>query len=256
MIRAFTKKREGPASDALVVTTDTFPPGAPLITNITCHGASEIQLEWRRPGSGDGEGSLLASSSRNAPIKFYKIKLRVRGGRDAVAARAWTASEDPASFMPRDTEIHVEVMNDTVRNVAFLPNLTSGAIYDLSVSAFVASHAHPGVTYEGPSSIARRVLVGRECDPMLQAFSKVPYIFEYNAGIVAGVVSTATSLVLIALLLLICRWASRICASSTYIMKAGLINSALQTSQAPLRVPGADAEGAASPPAAAERSCE
>jgi hypothetical protein len=95
-------------------------------------------------------------------------------------------------------------MNDTIRNVAFLPNLTSDTIYDLSVSAYVSSHVHQGVNYEGPSSIARRILVGRECDPH-QAFSKVPYMFEYNAGIVAGVVCTATSLVLIALLLLICR---------------------------------------------------
>ena len=48
-VRAFTKKREGPASDALVVTTDTLPPGAPLITNITCQNANEILLEWHRP---------------------------------------------------------------------------------------------------------------------------------------------------------------------------------------------------------------
>ena len=48
-VRAFTKKREGPASDALVVTTDTLPPGAPAITNITCQNANEILLEWHRP---------------------------------------------------------------------------------------------------------------------------------------------------------------------------------------------------------------
>ena len=50
-VRAFTKKREGPASDALVVTTDTLPPGAPAITNITCQNANEILLEWHRPKS-------------------------------------------------------------------------------------------------------------------------------------------------------------------------------------------------------------
>ena len=50
-VRAFTKKREGPASDALVVTTDTLPPGAPVITNITCQNANEILLEWHRPNN-------------------------------------------------------------------------------------------------------------------------------------------------------------------------------------------------------------
>jgi hypothetical protein len=56
-IRAFTKKREGPASDALIVTTDTTPPGAPTITNITCHGADEIQLEWLRPNRDKDHGN-------------------------------------------------------------------------------------------------------------------------------------------------------------------------------------------------------
>ena len=61
-IRAFTKKREGPASDSLVVTTDTLPPGAPLITNITCQNANEILLEWHRPknqGCADAELQMI-----------------------------------------------------------------------------------------------------------------------------------------------------------------------------------------------------
>ena len=40
---------------------------------------------------------------------------------------------------PRNTEKTVEVMNDTVKNVVFLTNLTAETTYDLSVSAFVAS---------------------------------------------------------------------------------------------------------------------
>ena len=40
---------------------------------------------------------------------------------------------------PRNTEKTVEVMNDTVKNVVFLTNLTADTTYDLSVSAFVAS---------------------------------------------------------------------------------------------------------------------
>ncbi len=44
VLRAFTKKREGPASDALVVTTDTVAPAAPIITNLTCHGSDGVQV--------------------------------------------------------------------------------------------------------------------------------------------------------------------------------------------------------------------
>ena len=83
-------------------------------------------------------------------------------------------------------------------------NLTMESIYDLSISAFVESSLEPGTFYEGPPSIARRVLIGRQCDPH-QAFSKVPYSLEYNAGIIAGIICTATSLILLALLMLICR---------------------------------------------------
>ena len=53
------------------------------------------------------------------------------------------------------------------------------------------------------------------CDPQ-QAFSKVPYpvgadfgaaeAFGTNAGVIAGVVCTATGLILIALVMLICRY--------------------------------------------------
>jgi hypothetical protein len=37
-IRAFTKRREGPASENLVVITDTEAPSPPRVTNITCYG--------------------------------------------------------------------------------------------------------------------------------------------------------------------------------------------------------------------------
>eukprot|EP00095_Tigriopus_kingsejongensis_P007719 maker-scaffold162_size295716-snap-gene-0.11 protein:Tk07719 transcript:maker-scaffold162_size295716-snap-gene-0.11-mRNA-1 annotation:"domain-containing protein" len=58
--------------------------------------------------------------------------------------------------------------------------------------------------YQGPMSHARRIFVGRECDPH-QAFSKVHDVLEFNAGIVAGIICTAISLVLLALVMLICR---------------------------------------------------
>ena len=71
------------------------------------------------------------------------------------------------------------MMNDTEKNVVFLTNLTADTTYDLSVSAFVASQILPGQFYEGPSSIPRRVPVGRECDPH-QAFSKVQWNPNFN----------------------------------------------------------------------------
>ena len=49
MIRAFTKRREGPASENLVVITDTEAPSPPRVTNITCYGVNELLVEWRRP---------------------------------------------------------------------------------------------------------------------------------------------------------------------------------------------------------------
>lgn len=38
VVRAFTKRREGPASEALIIITDTEPPSPPRITNISCYG--------------------------------------------------------------------------------------------------------------------------------------------------------------------------------------------------------------------------
>ncbi|TRY71536.1 hypothetical protein TCAL_12498, partial [Tigriopus californicus] len=175
VLRAFTKKREGPASDALILMTDTSPPGAPIITNITCYGTDELQIEWRRP-------------DQDSAIKYYKILLNHRDRRDQM----------------RTEEIHVEIVNDTLKNVAFLSNLTTESIYDLRIVAFVESFIHPGKLYQGPTSHARRIFVGRECDPH-QAFSKVHDVLEFNAGIVAGIICTATSLVLLALVMLICR---------------------------------------------------
>jgi len=59
----------------------------------------------------------------------------------------------------------VEVVNDTLRNVAFLANLTSDSVFEVRVSAHVASAVHVGRVYEGPLSTPRSVYVGRECDP-------------------------------------------------------------------------------------------
>ena len=48
--------------------------------------------------------------------------------------------------------------------------------FEMSVDqANILSQSLPGQFYEGPSSIPRRVPVGRECDPH-QAFSKVKYV--------------------------------------------------------------------------------
>ncbi len=57
-MRAFTKKREGPASDALFVSTDSAAPAAPAVSNITCHENGDIQIEWHRPAIVHGEYEL------------------------------------------------------------------------------------------------------------------------------------------------------------------------------------------------------
>ena len=38
MVRAFTKRREGPSSEAIIIITDTEAPSSPRITNISCYG--------------------------------------------------------------------------------------------------------------------------------------------------------------------------------------------------------------------------
>ena len=187
-LRAFTKKREGPASDTLVVTTDSVPPGAPVLTNISCSEGTgdkitgdHIKVEWRRP-----------RNSRDK-IAYYELRLRpsnnVNGGGGG------------------DRRLKVDVVNDTFKHVAYLSNLTSDAAYDLTLTAFVESAVNAGSFYRGPSSHARKVYVGKRCDP-LQAFSKVPgyVLLEYNAGITAGVVGTISLLAFIVLLLLVCRF--------------------------------------------------
>jgi len=158
-----------------VVITDTEAPSPPRVTNITCHGANDLLVEWRRP-------EITFDS-----IKFYRIYLHSIDG------------------LRSNQELTVDVMNETLRYVAFLTNLTTNSRYDLSVAAFVASHLHPGVFYQSSSSPSRRVYVDLECDPH-QAFSKVPYeLFEYNAGIMVGIIATVSILVSIILLFLICK---------------------------------------------------
>ena len=56
-------------------------------------------------------------------------------------------------------------MNETLRYVAFLTNLTTNSRYDLSVAAFVESHLKSGKYYKSQSSPNRRVYVDLECDP-------------------------------------------------------------------------------------------
>ena len=55
-VRAFTKRREGPSSEPLIIITDTEPPSSPRITNISCYGRllkRELGALWdlgaRRP---------------------------------------------------------------------------------------------------------------------------------------------------------------------------------------------------------------
>jgi len=175
MIRAFTKRREGPASENLVVITDTEAPSPPRVTNITCYGVNELLVEWRRP------------EVTFDHVKFYRIYLTSLDGHRS------------------NQELTVDVMNETLRYVAYLTNLTTNSRYDLSVAAFVESHLKPGTFYKSPNSPSRRVYVDLECDPH-QAFSKVPYeIFEYNAGIMVGIIATVSILVSIILLLLVCK---------------------------------------------------
>jgi len=111
----------------------------------------------------------------------------------------------------KQESLRVDVVNDTLRNVAFLSNLTSDSVYEVKVSAHVASAAYAGKIYRGPASTPRTVYVGKECDPH-QAFSKVPSLqplptmpMGYNAGIIAGVICTTTGLVMAVLLLVLCR---------------------------------------------------
>ncbi|XP_040572850.2 putative receptor-type tyrosine-protein phosphatase mosPTP-1 isoform X2 [Lepeophtheirus salmonis] len=172
-LRAFTKKREGPASDDLIVYTDTAPPSSPRIQNITCYGTDEILIEWTRP------------DIAYTPIKYYQIRFRSRDG-------------------SHEEEIRIDVVNDTKRNLASLSNLTTQSVYEFSVIAVVSSKIDPVKTYAGPPSPIKRVYVYGECDPH-QAFSKVPYQFEYNAGILSGIICTAASLILIVLITIICR---------------------------------------------------
>lgn len=175
IIRAFTKRREGPASEALIVITDTEAPSPPRVTNITCHGANDLLVEWRRP-------EITFDS-----VKFYRIYLLSIDG------------------LRSNQELTVEVMNETLRYVAYLTNLTTNSRYDLSVAAFVESHLKRGIFYKSANSPSRRVYVDLECDPH-QAFSKVPYeLFEYNAGIMVGIIATVSILVSIILLFLICK---------------------------------------------------
>jgi hypothetical protein len=102
-------------------------------------------------------------------------------------------------------ELTVEIMNETLRYVAFLTNLTTNSRYDLSVAAFVESHLKSGKYYKSQSSPNRRVYVDLECDPH-QAFSKVPYeIRDLDAGIMVGIIATVSILVAIILIFLVCK---------------------------------------------------
>ncbi len=108
------------------------------------------QVEWRRPSSPHRSSSI--------PIRRYTLRLR---------KRQWpsSSSSSPPGEDGGEDVVAVDVMNDTLRNVAFLSNLSSDSLYDLTVSASVDSAVSRGRLYRGPDSLPRRVFVGRECDP-------------------------------------------------------------------------------------------
>ena len=52
-----------------MVITDTEAPSPPRVTNITCHGANDLLVEWRRP-------EITFDS-----VKFYRIYLNSIDGK-------------------------------------------------------------------------------------------------------------------------------------------------------------------------------
>ena len=55
-----------------MVITDTEAPSPPRVTNITCHGANDLLVEWRRP-------EITFDS-----VKFYRIYLNSIDGKKLI----------------------------------------------------------------------------------------------------------------------------------------------------------------------------
>ena len=55
-----------------MVITDTEAPSPPRVTNITCHGANDLLVEWRRP-------EITFDS-----VKFYRIYLNSIDGKKMI----------------------------------------------------------------------------------------------------------------------------------------------------------------------------
>ena len=62
-----------------------------------------------------------------------------------------------------------------------------------------------GVYYQSESSPIQRVSLGRKCDPLRAFSTKAQEQHELDAGILAGIISTVSVLLLVILVVLVCR---------------------------------------------------
>ena len=81
MVRAFTKRREGPSSEPLIIITDTEPPSSPRITNISCYGTNDIINKATNGGNSKERYSQTWSRSYQTFIfpvfRFSLLSLKV-----------------------------------------------------------------------------------------------------------------------------------------------------------------------------------
>ncbi|XP_043479627.1 tyrosine-protein phosphatase 99A isoform X2 [Leptopilina heterotoma] len=162
-VKAFTWKNEGEPSDHIMQKTDIAGPISPVILNLTCQSEDAIYVHWARP-----------ATYWNS-VDYYYINYRAENARD-------------------NDEIELSTATNYLESGTTITNLTMNAIYEVTVQGATRSVINPSDIIRGESTLARKVLLARDCDkspPLMRRSSK-----ELSAGVIAGMVCACFAVML------------------------------------------------------------
>jgi len=167
--KAFTSKHEGDSSATLETLTDVSGPGRPVVTNLTCPGASSLYVEWTQPDN--------YFHSVDSYVLHYKAR-----------------SQD---FWDTRTVVVPPVDRPSIEKM-LLTNLTTNTEYELFVQALTSSLYREDVKYPGSLSETHTLTVNRNCDSILVSPMREEELKD-NAMVSLAIVVGATGVFLVLL---------------------------------------------------------
>ncbi|KAF0287130.1 Tyrosine-protein phosphatase 99A [Amphibalanus amphitrite] len=165
-LHAKTSKHEGDRSETLSLRTDVGGPGAPLITNATCHADTSIVVRWRRPRQLRGS------------IDFYYVRYR-------------------GEFDPDLEQVMIETAVSVEYEQIILRNLTLDTIYEVQVVGVTKSRFNDSLLYWGEPSETRSVRLQHDCERIqrMESLKKRRHVgWNLSSGMVTGIACASFAL--------------------------------------------------------------